>query len=137
MLQDDEITHFTFLNAYLQAKGASAANLDQFRTLQGSTATGSSGKPRLTNLMQLTLDTSWYTRYRDAFHNPDLDPNLKTPQAVKGLSQRQFTAIPRTDADLTLTPTSRPSRIRRRSTCRPSNRVATASIHLWRKEPTA
>lgn len=97
---DDEISHFTFLNAYLRAKGAGPADLDQFRTLQGSTATGSSGKPRLTNLMQLTLDTSWYTRYRDAFHNPDLDPQAKTPQAVKGLSRGQFTAIPRTDADL-------------------------------------
>jgi hypothetical protein len=51
---DDEITHFTFLNAYLMSKGAAPANLDQFRTLVGSTATGSSGKPRLTNLMQLT-----------------------------------------------------------------------------------
>ena len=98
---DDEITHHQFLNAYLTAKGASPVNLDQFRTLPGSTATGSSGNLRLTNLMQLTLDTSWYTRYRDAFHNPDLDPNFKTPQAVKGLSQGQFTAIPRTDDDLT------------------------------------
>src|SRR5689334_6616199 len=48
---DDEITHFTFLNAYLMSKGAAPANLDPFRTLMGSTATGSSGKPRLTNLM--------------------------------------------------------------------------------------
>src|SRR6266496_4147981 len=47
---DDEITHFTFLNAYLQSKGAEPVNLDQFRTLPGSTATGSSGQPRLTNL---------------------------------------------------------------------------------------
>ena len=61
---DDEITHFTFLNAYLQSKGAEPVNLEQFRTLPGSTATGSSGQPRLTNLTQLTLDTSWWTRYR-------------------------------------------------------------------------
>jgi hypothetical protein len=52
---DDEITHFTFLNAYLESKGAAPADLEQFRTLPGSTATGSSGEPRLTNLMQLTL----------------------------------------------------------------------------------
>src|SRR5438477_608193 len=45
---DDEITHFTFLNAYLKAHGASAVDLDQFRTLPGSKATGSSGSPRLT-----------------------------------------------------------------------------------------
>ena len=62
---EDEITHFTFLNAYLVSKGARPVNLERFRTLPGSTATGSSGRPRLTNLMQLTLDTSWWTRYRE------------------------------------------------------------------------
>jgi hypothetical protein len=98
---DDEITHFTFLNAYLMSKGAAPANLDQFRTLPGSKATGSSGKPRLTNLMQLTLDTSWWTRYRSSANNPDLDPNFVFPQAVPGLASGQFPAIPRTDADLT------------------------------------
>ena len=97
---DDEITHFTFLNAYLMSMGAAPANLDQFRTLPGSKATGSSGKPRLTNLMQLTLDTSWWTRYRSSANNPDLDPNFVFPQAVPGLASGQFTAIPRTDADL-------------------------------------
>jgi len=97
---DDEITHFTFLNAYLTSKGAAPANLEQFRTLTGSTATGSSGKPRLTNLMQLTLDTSWWTRYRSSLNNPDLDPNFVFPQAVPDLAKGQFPAIPRTDADL-------------------------------------
>jgi hypothetical protein len=98
---DDEITHHTFLNAYLVSKGADPVNLDQFRVLSGSTATGSSEKPRLTNLTQLTLDTSWWTRYRSSDHNPDLDPNFKFPPAVPGLTTGQFTAIPRTDADLT------------------------------------
>ena len=37
---DDEITYQTFLNAYLVSKGAAPANLDAFRTLMGSTATG-------------------------------------------------------------------------------------------------
>ena len=97
---DDEITHFQFLNAYLKSKGADPVDLEQFRTLPGSTATGSSGKLRLTNLMKLTLDTSWWTRYRSANHNPDLDPNFKFPQAVPDLNKGQFTAIPRTDADL-------------------------------------
>ena len=59
---DDEITHFTFLNAYLMSKSAAPANLDAFRMLTGSTATGVNtaliGK-RLTNLTQLTVDTSW------------------------------------------------------------------------------
>jgi len=98
---DDEITHFTFLNAYLASKGSEPANLEPFRTLPGSTATGSSGKPRLTNLMQLTLDTSWWTRYRSGTNNPDLDPTFVFPQAVPGLFMGQFPAIPRSDADLT------------------------------------
>src|SRR5664279_6490362 len=61
---DDEFTHQNFLNAYLASKGADTVRLEPFRTLSGSTATGSSGKLRLTNLMELTIDTSWWTRYR-------------------------------------------------------------------------
>jgi len=97
---DDEFTHQNFLNAYLMSKGADPVNLEHFRILNGSTATGSSGKLRLTNLMKLTLDTSWWTRYRSSTHNPDLDPNFKFPQAIPDLSKGQFTAIPRTDEDL-------------------------------------
>ncbi|HZR67016.1 MAG TPA: ferritin-like domain-containing protein [Terriglobales bacterium] len=97
---DDEFTHQDFLNKYLESKGADPVSLEQFRVLPGSTATGSSGKPRLTNLMQLTLDTSWWTRYRSSAHNPDLDPTFKFPQAVPDLAKGQFTAIPRTDDDL-------------------------------------
>src|SRR6516164_2736967 len=97
---EDEFTHFTFLNAYLESKGAAPANLDQFRTLPGSSATGSTGKLRLTNLTQLTLDTSWWTRYRDPDHNPDLDPNFVFPQAVPTLFVGEHTAIPRTDSDV-------------------------------------
>jgi hypothetical protein len=96
---DDEFTHQNFLNAYLASKGAATVSLEPFRTLQGSTATGSSGKLRLTNLMRLTLDTSWWTRYRDDSHNPDLDPNFTFPQAVPTLFTGEHTAIPRTDAD--------------------------------------
>jgi Ferritin-like domain len=99
---DDEITHHQFLNAYLISKGAEPANLDAFRTLMGSTATGVNpdliGK-RLTNLTQLTVDTSWWTRYRDDRHNPDLDPTFVFKQAVPTLGVNQHTAIPRTDAD--------------------------------------
>jgi hypothetical protein len=98
---DDEISHYQFLNAYLTSKGARAVNLDRFRTLQGSTATGSSGNPRLTNLMQLTLDTSWWTRYRSSANNPDLDPAFVFPQAVPDLFKGKFPAIPRSDDDLT------------------------------------
>src|SRR5437899_7269063 len=70
---DDEITHHQFLNAYLVAKGAAPANLDAFRTLMGSTATGVNPDligHRLTNLTQLTIDTSWWTRHRAARHHP-------------------------------------------------------------------
>jgi hypothetical protein len=98
---DDEFTHFTFLNAYLMSKGAQPVNLEKFRTLPGSTATGSSGMLRLTNLMRLTIDTSWWTRYRDPNHNPDLEPSHVFPQAVPSLFTGQHTAIPRTDADTT------------------------------------
>ena len=98
---EDEFTHQNFINAYLASKGAATVNLDQFRTLKGSTATGSSGKLRLTNLMQLTLDTSWWTRYRARTNNPDLNPDFVFPQAIPDLFDGQFTAIPRTDDDLT------------------------------------
>jgi hypothetical protein len=83
---DDEFTHPNLLNAYLASKGADTVNLEPFRTLPGSTATGSSGKLRLTNLIQLTLDTSWWTRYRSSTHNPDLDPNLTFPAGDANVS---------------------------------------------------
>jgi hypothetical protein len=96
----DELTHANFLNAYLMSKGAQPVDLAKYRTLPGSKATGSSGRLRLTNLMQLTIDSSWYTRYRDDNHNPDLDPKFVFPQAVPDLANGQFPAIPRTDDDL-------------------------------------
>jgi hypothetical protein len=89
----DELTHAEFLNGYLESKDADPVNLDEFRTLQGSTATGSSGIPRLTNLMHLNVDTSWFIRYRSAT-NPDFGATF--PQAVT-ITNR--TAIPITDAD--------------------------------------
>src|ERR1700693_3590733 len=87
---DDEFTHFDFINAYLTSKGAEPVNLDKFRTLPSSKATGAQQIGRLTNLMQLTVDTSWYTRYRIDDKNPDLDPGFKFPQAVESLSKGQF-----------------------------------------------
>src|SRR5713101_248623 len=98
---NDEFSHRNFINAYLASKGADTVNLEPFRTLPGSTATGSSGKLRLTNLMELTLDTSWWTRYRSSTHNPDLDPSFTFPQAIPTLAVGKHTAIPRTDADTT------------------------------------
>ena len=95
---EDELTHETFINAYLVSKGAAPVNLDQFRTLPSSKATGANQVGRLTNLMQLTVDTSWWTRYRSRTGNPDLGDTFTN--AVPTLGVNQHTAIPRTDADL-------------------------------------
>jgi hypothetical protein len=90
----DEVSHAAFLNAYLESRGAEPVNLDAFRTLQGSTATGSSGIKRLTNLMNLNVDTSWFVRYRSTT-NPDLGATF--PQAI---TLNGVTAIPRNNTDL-------------------------------------
>jgi hypothetical protein len=95
---EDEFTHFTFLNAYLEAHGAEPVNLDRFKTLPSSKATGAQHIGRLTNLMQLTVDTSWWTRYRSRTKNPDFGDTF--PPAVPGLLEGQFPAIPRSDNDL-------------------------------------
>jgi hypothetical protein len=104
---EDEFTHFTFLNAYLTAHGMAPATLDQFRTLPSSTATGAQQIPRLTNLMQLTVDTSWWTKYRSRTKNPDFGDTF--PQAVPGLFAGQFPAIPRSNADLAGSTPKKPS----------------------------
>ena len=95
---EDELTHEVFINAYLASKGADTVNLDRFRTLPSSKATGANQFGRLTNLMQLSVDTSWWTRYRSRTGNPDLGD--KFPQAIATLAVGQHTAIPRTDNDL-------------------------------------
>src|SRR5207302_5269275 len=95
---EDEISHFTFLNAYLASKGAQPVNLDHFRRLPSSKATGAQQIGRLTNLTQLTVDTSWWTRYRSRTQNPDFGDTFR--QAVPGLAAGQFPAIPRNDGDL-------------------------------------
>jgi Ferritin-like domain len=109
---EDEFSHHDFLNAYLQFVGAQQVDLSQFATLKGSQATGANkNKLRLTNLMQLTVDTSWWTRYRSRTENPDLNPNFVFPQAVPDLfNNGPFPAIPRTDADATLDSSGNPSK---------------------------
>jgi len=83
--------------AYLRSKGAATVDLTPFATIPGSSATGSSGKKRLTNLMELDVDTSFWTRYRLDNKNPDLDPDFVFPQAV---DIKNRTAIPRDNSDL-------------------------------------
>ena len=89
----DEISHATFLNGYLQSQGEDPVNLDEFRTLQGSQATGAQNIGRLTNLMQLNVDTSWYVRYRSST-NPDFGATFQ-----QALTLQNVTAIPRDNSD--------------------------------------
>ena len=108
---DDEFSHANFLISYLKGKGADTSDVDllagpRFRTLTkqpngipiSSTATGSTQKPRLTNLTQLTVDTSYWGRYRSDNLNPDFG-DTKFTEAVPSLNIGRHTAIPRTDAD--------------------------------------
>ena len=94
---EDELTHEVFINAYLASKGADTVNLDQFRILPSSKATGANPIGRITNLMELTVDTSWWTRYRSRTKNPDFGDTFT--HAVPTLAVGRHTAIPRTDDD--------------------------------------
>jgi hypothetical protein len=96
---DDEISHAAFLNAYLISKGVEPIDLDVFRTLPSSQATGAKDIGRLTNLMKLNVDLSWYTRYRSG-QNPDLGAHFKGPFFIK-----HEPAIPLNDND---TPPNQP-----------------------------
>ncbi len=91
---EDEQSHAAFLNAYLESKGADPVNLDAFRKLPSSEATGAKKVGRLTSLTSLDVDTSWYTRYRSST-NPDFGANF--PQAI---TIRNQPAIPISDADV-------------------------------------
>ena len=96
---DDEISHHRFLNNYLVSKGAKPIDLrPRFANLPSSKADGARQIGRLTNLTQLTVDTSFWSRYR-SITNPDFDPNAPFAQAVPSLNVKQHTAIPRSNAD--------------------------------------
>ena len=97
---DDEISHHRFLNNYLQSKGASPIDLSSFAILPPSGVTGVPQTGRLTNLRQLTVDTSWWTRYRSATQNPDMGGKFEN--AVPDLAKGQHPAIPQTDAEAAL-----------------------------------
>lgn len=88
---DDEISHVAFLNAFLVSIGAQPVDFDAFRTLPSSEASGAQQIGRLTDLMSVNVDTSWYLRYRSS-HNPDF--NFDFPQFIN-ISSRP--AIPPTD----------------------------------------
>jgi Ferritin-like domain len=94
---DDENSHAAFLNAYLKSKGEQQVDLSHFKILSPSQVSFVPQTPRLTNLKQLTVDTSWWTRYRSTT-NPDFGATF--PDAVPSLNNGQHTAIPRSNAEL-------------------------------------
>jgi hypothetical protein len=94
---DDELSHAAFLNAYLRSKGEPQVDLRQFANLPPSQVSFVPQTGRLTNLKQLTVDTSWWTRYRSTT-NPDFGATF--PNAVPSLDIGLHTAIPRNDNEL-------------------------------------
>jgi hypothetical protein len=90
---DDELSHAAFLTAFLRSRGETPLDLDPFRTLPSSQATGARQIKRITNLMQLNVDLSWYTRYRSG-DNPDLGAVFKGPLVIANQP-----AIPLNDTD--------------------------------------
>ena len=94
---DDEFSHAAFLNAYLKSKGEQQVDLSEFKNLAPSQVSFVPQTGRLTNLKQLTVDTSWWTRYRSTT-NPDFGATF--PNAVPSLNTGQHTAIPRNNAEL-------------------------------------
>ena len=96
---DDEQSHAASSTRIWRRTARIPSNLDKFRTVPRSKATGARQIGRLTNRMELTIDTSWWTRYRSDSKNPDLGDTL--PQAVPDLAVGKHPAIPRSDDDLT------------------------------------
>ena len=90
---DDEESHQTFINAYLMSKGQRPVSLEPFRRLPPSPATGGGTKNRLTNLMSLNVDTSYYLRYR-AVTNPDFGATFGQAVTIKNQP-----AIPLSDTE--------------------------------------
>jgi hypothetical protein len=94
---DDEMSHAAFLNAYLKSKGEQQVDLKQFANLAPSHVSFVPQTGRLTNLKQLTVDTSWWARYRSTT-NPDFGATF--PDAVPSLKSGQHAAIPRNNNEL-------------------------------------
>jgi hypothetical protein len=90
---DDELSHAAFLTAFLKSRGEVPLDLEPFRNLPSSQATGARQIKRITNLMNLNVDLSWYTRYRSG-KNPDLGAVFKGPLVITNQP-----AIPLNDTD--------------------------------------
>ncbi len=93
---DDELSHAAFLTAFLRSKGEVPLDLGPFQNLSSSQATGARQIRRITNLMNLNVDLSWYTRYRSG-QNPDLGAVFKGPLVITNQP-----AIPLNDTDTPL-----------------------------------
>jgi Ferritin-like domain len=79
---NDEFSHQAFLNAFLISQNLEPVDLDAFRNLPSSPATGAEQIGRLTNLMNLNVDTSWYLRYRSS-GNPDFGNSFGQVATIK------------------------------------------------------
>src|SRR5260370_20941057 len=90
---DDELSHAAFLTAFLKSRGEVPLDLTPFKNLPSSQATGARQIKRITNLMNLNVDLSWYTRYRSG-NNPDLGAAFKGPFVITNQP-----AIPLNDTD--------------------------------------
>src|SRR5713101_8262060 len=90
---DDELSHAAFLTVFLKSRGEVPVDLEPFRKLPSSKATGARQIKRITNLMNLNVDLSWYTRYRSA-KNPDFGVKFKGPFTIENQP-----AIPLNDND--------------------------------------
>src|SRR5438128_4174275 len=93
---NDEFSHENFLNAFLVKMHKRPVNLEPFRTLPSSPAAPAQTR-RLTNLMHLNVDTSWYLRYRSS-GNPDFGDtfgqvvNIVDRPAIPVQNQSLYTA---------------------------------------------
>ena len=90
---DDELSHAAFLTAFLKSRGEVPVDLTPFKNLRSSQAIGARQIKRITNLMNLNVDLSWYTRYRSG-KNPDLGSAFKGPFVITNQP-----AIPLNDTD--------------------------------------
>jgi hypothetical protein len=96
---EDELTHEVFINAYMESKGADTVNLDQFRTLPSSKATGAQQIGRLTNGCSSPWTRAGGRGTAAGNKNPDFGDTFD--QAAPSLNKGQHPAIPRDDDDLT------------------------------------
>jgi len=79
---DDENSHHMLINAFLKAIGEEPVNFDGFRTIHSPVVPGATSTPNLTNLTDLTVDTSWYPRYRSN-QNPDFGADFDQLVTIK------------------------------------------------------